>query len=306
MVNSTVQDTSIKEDIGYEAIMGIIDRSMEREIQWEDVPRLEVIGLDEISLKKGHRDFVAIITGRMETETVILGVLPDRKKATVKTFLSSIPPRVRQTIHSVCTDMYEGFVNAAKEVFGKRVKIVIDRFHVAKLYRRGLDSLRKYECKRLKQELSEEAYGQCKGAMWALRKSEEQLTDDDQDVLSCLFGHSPCLKMAYEFCHELTSIFDTPLSKREGKRQMRKWMHTVRASELRCFESFVTTLEKYFDDIANYFLDRHTSGFVEGFNNKLKVIKRRCYGILNVTHLFQRIQLDLYGHSLFAMKIIEL
>src|SRR5215510_14415419 len=39
-------------------------------------------------------------------------------------------------------DMYEGFVNAAKEVFGKRVKIVIDRFHVAKLYRRGVDRLR--------------------------------------------------------------------------------------------------------------------------------------------------------------------
>ena len=196
MVQSTAQDTSIKEDIGYEAIMGIIDRAIEREMKWEDVPRFEVIGLDEISWKKGHRDFVAIITGRMETETVIVGVLPDRKKATVTTFLSSIPPRVRQTIHSVCPDMYEGFVHAAKEVFGKRVKIVMDRFHVEKLYRRGLDSLRKYECKRLKQELSEEAYGQFKGAMWALRKSEEQLTDDDQDMLSCLFGHSPCLKMA--------------------------------------------------------------------------------------------------------------
>ena len=85
--------------------MGIIDRSIAQEIKWEDVPRLEVIGLDEISLKKGHRDFVAIITGRMETETVILGVLPDRKKATVKTFLRSIPQRVRQTIHSVCTDI---------------------------------------------------------------------------------------------------------------------------------------------------------------------------------------------------------
>jgi len=80
--------------------------------------------------------------------------------------------------------------------------------------------------------------------------SEEQLTDEDTDVLRCLFEHSSCLKMAYEFCHALTSIFDTPLSKREGKRQMRKWMHTVRASELRCFDSFLTTLEKYFDDIA--------------------------------------------------------
>jgi len=67
-------------------------------------------------------------------------------------------------------------------------------------------------------------------------------------------------------------------------------------------DSFLTTLENWLDDIANYFIDRNTSGFVEGFNNKLKVIKRRCYGILNVTHLFQRIQLDLYGHSFFAMK----
>ena len=158
----------------------------------------------------------------------------------------------------------------------------------------------------MKQELSEEAYKQLKGAMWALRKSEEQLTDADKDVLVCLFAHSPCLQMAYELCHELTAIFDMQLSKREGKRQIWKWMHKVRASKLRCFDSFLTTLETWLDDIANYFIDRHTSGFVEGFNNKLKVIKRRCYGILNVTHLFQRIQLDFYGHSLFALKIIEL
>ena len=57
------------------------------------------------------------------------------------------------------------------------------------------------------------------------------------------------------------------------------------------------------DEITNYFLDRQTSGFVEGLNNKIKVIKRRCYGILNVKHLFQRIYLDLSGYTLFAGKI---
>jgi transposase len=202
LVNSTVEDVSIKEDIGYEAIMGIIDRHIERDINWEDIIRLDVIGLDEISLKKGHRDFVAIITGRIEAETIILGVLPDRKKATVKAFLSGIPQRVRQTIHSVCSDMYEGFVNAAKEVLGKRVKIVIDRFHVAKLYRSRLDRLRKQELKRLKQTLSEEEYGQLTGAMWALRKQEEKLTEKDKAILACLFAYSPCLKTAYELCGE--------------------------------------------------------------------------------------------------------
>ena len=71
-------------------------------------------------------------------------------------------------------------------------------------------------------------------------------------------------------------------------------MQKVRASKLRCFDSFLTTLESWLDDLAYYFINRHTSGFVEGFNNKLKVIKRRCYGIVNVTHVFQRLQLDLY------------
>jgi transposase len=301
-----VQDVSIKEDIGYEAIMGIIDRHIEREINWEDLSQCDVLGLDEISLKKGHRDFVTIITGRIETETVIVGVLPDRQKSTVKAFLWGIPQHVRQTIHFVCSDMYEGFVNAAKEVFGKRVKLVIDRFHVAKLYRRGLDTLRKQELKRLKQELSEEDYGQLTGAMWALRKPEEKLTDEEKDVLVRLFAHSPCLHMAYDLCSALTAIFDTQLSKSQGKCQLQQWMKKVRASQLCCFDSFLTTLEHWLDDRAHYFIDRHTSGFVEGFNNKLKVLKRRCYGILNITHLFQRIQLDLYGYSLFTPKIIEL
>src|SRR5882724_13316919 len=103
-------------------------------------------------------------------------------------------------------------------------------------------------------------------------------TDEDKDVLVCLFSHSPCLKMAYEFCHELTSIFDMKLSKSKGRRKIGQWMQKVRASKLHCFDSFLTTLENWLDDIANYFIDRNTSGFVEGFNNKLKVIKRRCYG----------------------------
>lgn len=66
---------------------------------------------------------------------------------------------------------------------------------------------------------------------------------------------------------------------------------------------FLATLEKWMDEIAKDFPDRQTRGFVEGLNNKIKVIKRRCYGLLNVKHLFQRIQLDLSGYALFALKI---
>ena len=53
-------------------------------------------------------------------------------------------------------------------------------------------------------------------------------------------------------------------------------------------------------EITNYFLKRETSGLVEGINNKIKVLKRRCYGIFNLGHLFQRLFLDLEGYRLFA------
>ncbi len=275
LVNSTVQDVCMKEDIGYEAVMGILDRHIQGEVDWKQFSRLDILGLDEISLKKGHRDFVAIATGRLNDAIVILGVLPDRKKS----------------------------IHAAQEVLGKRIKIVIDRFHVAKLYRKGLDTLRKQELQRLKRELSEEEYKQLQGVMWALRKKEDHLTDEDKDLLARLFVHAPLVKFAYELCNALTGIFDKRIGKRRAKSQLTDWIVRVRDSTLCCFNTLITTLEKWMDEITNYFLDRQTSGFVEGLNNKIKVIKRRCYGILNVKHLFQRIYLDLSGYALCAWKI---
>ena len=82
----------------------------------------------------------------------VLAVLKDRKRETVEAFLASIPERLKTTIHTVCTDMYVGYVNAAREQL-PQVRIVVDRFHVARAYRDCADEVRKLELKRLKQEL---------------------------------------------------------------------------------------------------------------------------------------------------------
>ena len=71
VVNRTIQDICIKEHVGYEAIMGIIDRHIPAEVDWTTFSRIDVRGIDEISLKKGHRDFVTIVTGRIDDKTVI-------------------------------------------------------------------------------------------------------------------------------------------------------------------------------------------------------------------------------------------
>ena len=298
--HATIEDISMKEDLGAKAIEGLVERWISREVQWGEVKRVKILGIDEIALKKGHRDFVVIVTGKAASgEVKILAVLPDRKKQTVKQFLERRPRRVKRTIRTVCTDMYEGFLQAAKEVLGK-AHVVIDRYHVAKLYRAGADRLRTQEMRRLKQELPKDDYAKLKGAMWPFRKKTTDLEGAEQEVLTRLFTYSPALQQAYALREELTNIFDTPLSKDAALHQLADWQRRVRASGLSCYDRFRRTLEKWQEEIANYFLARHNSGFVEGLNNKIKVLKRRCYGIFNLSHLFQRLFLDLEGYQRFA------
>ncbi len=123
--------------------------------------------------------------------------------------------------------MYDGFINAAKEVFGSLPIIVIDRFHVAKLYRKGLDTLRVIDMKRLKEELTQEEYAQLKGAMWVLRKQERDLDAEDKALLKLLFGYSPNLETAYKLRNDLTKIFDTKTERSGGKRRIKNWVARV-------------------------------------------------------------------------------
>jgi transposase len=302
LINSTLTDVSHKEGVSYDDIEGVLNRQIETKVDWDNVDKIPVLGLDEIALKKGHKDFIVIVSTQIKGVIKILAILPDRKKETVKSFINSIPDNLKQTIKIACCDMYDGYINAVKEVFGKKVKVVIDRFHVAKSYRKSVDTLRKMELKRLKKELTEVEYKKLKGAMWALRKKEETLTDDEKNVLSILFKYSPMLKRGYQLQNELTSIFNRNLNKEDASKLIKKWIHRVNKSELSCFNKFISTLNKYWNDILNYFhrKRRKNSGFIEGLNNKVKVIKRRCYGIFNFEKLFQRILLDLEGYEKFA------
>lgn len=300
LVNNTIQDVALKEKLGYEAVVGIINRYVATQVDWFEFERLEVIGLDEIALKKGHSDYVVIVTARLRDGQVkILAVLPNREKETVKAFLARIPTRLQRTIHTVCTDMWKAYINAAKEVLGEAV-VVVDRFHVAKKYRDCADKLRKQELKRLKAELPEDQYNTIKGTMWPFKKNKADLKPHETELLDRLFGYSPSLKLAYDFREKLTAIFEKELTKTQAIQAINNWRQEVEASELTCFDPFLTTLDTYLGEITNYFLHRHSSGFVEGINNKIKVLKRRCYGLLNLHHLFQRLFLDLEGYALFA------
>jgi transposase len=305
LVNSTVEDVSRKEDVGYDAVEGAIERCIQVSVDWSKFTELGIIGIDEIAMRKGHRDFVAIITTQQSDGRVaLLGVLVDRQKETVRQFLESIPKHLWTTIRKVCTDMWEGYANAVTEFALAHpevsIEVVVDRFHVAKNYRECVDKLRKQECHRLKKELSEAEYAEIQGVMWPMRKNKADLTVEEQEKLNRFFAHTPNLKLAYDFREELTSIFELPLTKEEAREHILEWQNRVSQSVLTCFDKFLTTLNNWLDKIVNYFTGRCSSGFVEGLNNKIKTTKRRCYGILKNTTLFQRLYLDIEGYRCFA------
>lgn len=300
LIHSTIQDVSKKTGLSYSTIHNAVSHRVGEEVDWAKYTDLHTIGIDEISNRKGHQDYLTVVSVKNKKgENSIIAVLDSRKKDDIKTFLQAIPERLKKTVKYVCTDMYDGFVNAAVEVFGPR-KIVVDRYHVAKLYRKPLDDLRIKEMKRLKKELSSEEYQKLEGMMWIIRKQHECLTEADKDKLALLYQYSPKLKKAHQYALKLTNIFNNHCKRKVAMDKVTKWISMVDKSDVSCFDSFIKTLQKYKPYVLNYFKGRKNSGFVEGLNNKIKVAKRRCYGLIKTESFFQRLFLDLRGYEVFT------
>lgn len=305
LVHSTVEDVRLKEGLSYESVAGALERRIAARVDWTEMADIERLGLDEIALKKGQGNYVTLVTGQFpEGEIVILGVLPGHEKAVVVDFLRSIPQRILEALQAVCCDLWEAYTEAVREEIPS-ARIVADRFHVARHYREAADDLRKQELHRLKKELSPEAYQTLKGSMHAFRKNAKDLNWEERKTLKRFFKHTALAKQAYSLRERLTAIFEMRLSQKQAQAKLRRWIQQVQQSGLHCFDRFLNLLNTWWEEITNYFIQRENSAFVEGFNNKVKVLKRRCYGLFNLKHLFQRIYLDLHGYRLFAATTIS-
>jgi transposase len=143
-------------------------------------------------------------------------------------------------------------------------------------------------------------YAEIKGVMWPFRKRPAALEPQEWELLERVFIFSPQVEVADNLRENLTELFERDDTKAGAKCAIRAWCKQVHESGLAEFESFLGTIDRWMDGITHDFPDRQTSGFVEGFNNRVKVLKRRCYGIFDVGRLFQRLTLDLNGYQPFA------
>jgi transposase len=300
LIHSTIEDVSRKERLSYDRVLGVMERCVAAQVDWTGFKRLEVLGIDELAVKKGQRDYAVIISARFATgDLAVLGVLPDRQQATVQAFLNSIPAPLKATIHSVCIDMYEPY-RLAVEAALPQADVVIDRFHVAEHYIDAADAVRKTTMKELKKTRPKAAYATLKGVHLVFRRHWATLASPDRALLERLFGYAPVLRLVYDFREGLFRIFETALSVDQATDDLKAWMFLVQQQHIPGFDAFVQTLQAHWVGILNFFKHRLTSGFVEGLNTKIRVLTRRCFGLFNLRHFFQRLWLDVEGYRVLA------
>ena len=115
-VNGPLQDVAKKHGVTYDVVRGILKRYLRGEVEWSQIKALGLLGVDEISLLKGHADFVTRLSAHDETgKPIVLAVLKGGEKKPRVDVLKTIPKRLQETIKEVCTDLYEGFINAVEE-----------------------------------------------------------------------------------------------------------------------------------------------------------------------------------------------
>ncbi len=218
----------------------------------------------------------------------VLEVLENREKTTILAYLR----RAKQDgllahVVEVTTDMWDAYVTAAREAFGERVAITIDRFHVMKNFQECLTEARR----ELQRQLSDPEREQLKGSRWLWVTNPENLSAAAQRELQRLKGQFPSLGQLAEQREALRAIFDDRrlTSPAEGRQRLRAWMEQVQGLGLKALDRFCKTLGNWLDKIANYFLSRGSNGRTEGLNHGLRAILWRAFGMVNFQNFRLRV-----------------
>ena len=217
------------------------------------------------------------------TNKRVLDILECRdKESLVKYLQEKKESGLLGRLEEATCDMWEGYSNAVTEVFGDKIRVTIDRFHVMKLFQEQLTEARR----EIQRRLGKEEAKALKGTRWLWVKNWENLTIEEQQELEQLKKRFPELQQLAEQRESLRAIFEdrTITTAAEGKNRFRAWMEQAGKLGLKGLDAFCKTLTNWLEGIANYFVSRSSNGRTEGFNHALRSILWRAFGMTNFAH----------------------
>jgi len=242
--------------------------------------QLRAIGIDEVSVRKGHR--YAIIVADMDQQRPIwMSKRPGRQKEDMDVFFKELGEKQRDQLELVVMDMWKPFWSSVKD-YANGAHIIYDKFHVLRHLNDALDQVRRQEYTRA----SKENKRFIKGQRYTLLSKEANLDLKAQESLKILLKVNKRLNKAYLLKESFAQLWDysNPMA---AELFFDKWKEQLKWSRLKPYQHFVKMIEKHWPGIVSYcHPERKVSlGFMEGLVNKVRVIQRRSYGIQDLEYL---------------------
>ena len=239
----------------------------------------EVISLDEFKGNSGGQKYNSIVVD--PKEKVVLDILPNRFENDLVKYFAQFPNKT-QVKYFIC-DMNPHFRQVAKICFPQAM-IVADKYHVIRQVYWAMEKVRKNE----QIKLSAHFRKYFKKSRNLLMKRQEKLSDDEKNQLSLMFEIAPRLADAYRLKNDfLTAIRSN--SSQEGKQKLIDWLYSVEVMDMPEFYDCAKAFHNWFREILNSMDVPWTNGYIEGCNNKTKVLKRVAYGMRNFNNFRKRI-----------------
>ena len=253
---------------------GIFKRWAKRTVRTKGPSPVRVLGIDEISLKKRHKQYALVLSDLQQR--CVIAVLPDRSKEHLEAWFEQLSPDERKSIQVVSIDMWNPYRQAVQAKL-PQAKLVADRFHVMKQLNDRLTQIR-----RAIQRQADEATQQLlKGSRWILVKNRDELSPTEEAHLLEILKACPRLRTVYLLKEEFRTICEKAKDRPQAERFLRIWLWKAERTGDRFLLKFVKTLRNWWHEILNYFVDRVTNGFVEGINRAIRTVINRAYGYRN-------------------------
>jgi len=276
---STIKDIAEELHLDWHTVKDLEKQYMREQLRRAGKPGPKVIGVDEISIKKRHT-YRIVVSDLVRKRPIWFGGL-DRSEASMDEFFKWLGAKKSAGIRMVVMDMWKPFRNSTK-TRAPQASILFDKFHVLRHLGEALDTVRKSEYARL----SGKDRRFIKGQKYTLLSGRENLTLEGRQSLKLLLAANRRLNTAYLLKESFGQLWDYT-SEGWARRFFENWRQSLKWQRLKPYEKFAEMIERHWDGIAAHCAaeNRVALGFVEGLNNKVRVIQRRAYGLRDEEYL---------------------
>ena len=277
--SGTIKDVAEELNLDWQTVKRLEMDYMREQLRRTGTPGPKVIGIDEISIRKGHT--YRIVVSDLERRRPIWFGGEDRSEASMNWFYKFLGHKKARRVRLAVMDMWKPFRHST-EHHAPNAAILFDKFHVIRHLGKALDKIRKLEYARLEGN----ARTFIKGQKYTLLSHPQNLTGTARKNLKLLLAANKRLNTAYLLKESFGQLWDYN-SEAWARKFFDNWRAQLKWQRLKPYEDFAAMIERHWDGIAAYCKaeNKVALGFVEGLNNRIRVLQRRAYGLRDEEYL---------------------